>query len=282
MIKIITDSACDIPDDMLAAGEIEMVPLTVRFGEHEFKDRVELPTSEFWKMLAATGLMPQTSAPSPGDFQKAFDDAFANGASGILCITISSGLSATYQSALTAAQAYPQSTPVVVVDTAMASMGEGLIVLKAMDLLPEDITLDEMRTKLLKARSDILLYAVIDSLDFLRQGGRIGGASALLGSMLSIKPIITMRNGKIEPDSKQRTRARALEYIAEKIRGQQIAKLAIVSGNSGDVDMLVSKLKEIQPEITPMVTDLSAIVGSHSGPGTLGICVEVDHDARNT
>ncbi|MHB8262161.1 MAG: DegV family protein [Acidimicrobiales bacterium] len=282
MIKIITDSACDIPDDLLASSKIEMVPLTVRFGEREFKDRVELPTSEFWKTLASTGLMPQTSAPSPGDFHNAFESAFANGASGILCITISSGLSATYQSALTAARTYPQATPVVVIDTAMASMGEGLLVLKAADLLARGFALDNIQAQLLEARNNILLYAVVDSLEFLRQGGRIGGAAALLGSMLSIKPIITVRNGKIEAESKQRTRARALEYIAGKARGQQIAKLVIVNGGSDDVAILVGKLKEIQPEITPMITDLSAIIGSHAGPGTLGICMEIDRDARNT
>ncbi|MCL5886626.1 MAG: DegV family protein [Actinobacteria bacterium] len=274
MIRIVTDSACDIPDELLNSHNIDMVPLTIRFGDQEFKDRTELPTSKFWDMLDTKGVMPQTSAPSPGDFQKAFDTAISQGATGILCLTISSGLSATYQSALTASQGFQDSVPVIIVDTQNVSMGEGILVLKAAELLEQNMDIEEIHRQILDVRSRIHVFAVVDDLEFLRRGGRIGGASAFLGSVLSIKPVVAVKNGRIEPESKQRTRSRAVDYLAGKAGVCKPVKIYVANGKSEDADILLKKLNALDLPMKPVVVDLSAVVGSHVGPGSLGLCME--------
>ncbi len=274
MIKIITDSACDIPDELLGSNNIDMVPLTIRFGNQEFKDRVELSTSKFWDMLDDKGIMPQTSAPSPGDFQQTFDKAVSQGATGILCLTISSGLSATYQSALTASQGFQDSVPVIVVDTQNVSMGEGILVLKAAELVAQKLEIEEVHRQILNSRNDIHVFAVIDDLEFLRRGGRIGGASAFLGSVLSIKPVVVVKNGRIEPESKQRTRTRAVDYLAGKAATCSPIKVYVANGRSEDAGVLVKKLSTLDLPIKPELVELSAVVGSHVGPGSLGLCME--------
>ncbi len=274
MIRIVTDSACDIPDELLSSHNIDMVPLTIRFGDQEFKDRVELPTSKFWDMLSTKGVLPQTSAPSPGDFQKAFDTAISEGATGILCLTISSGLSATYQSAITASQGFQGSVPVIVVDTQSVSMGEGLLVLKAAELLAQNMEIEELHRQILDSRNDIHVLAVVDDLEFLRRGGRIGGASAFLGSVLSIKPVVVVKNGRIEPESKQRTRTRAVDYLAGRAAVCSPIKVYVANGRSEDAEILVKKLSALDLPINPEMVELSAVVGSHVGPGSLGLCME--------
>ncbi|HUO47472.1 MAG TPA: DegV family protein, partial [Acidimicrobiales bacterium] len=242
-IHVVTDSACDLTPEMCDERGIRVVPLTIRFGDEELVDRQELSVKEFWDRVVTGPHMPETAAPAPGAFQQAFLDAAEAGAEGVVCVNLSSGLSATYQSARTAADALGGEIPVRVVDSLSVTMGLGLMVLKAVDLAADGHSLDDIVTELEDVRSRTHVYGVVDSLDFLKRGGRIGGAQALLGSLLSIKPVIDVRNGVVEVESKQRTRARALDYLAGKaIEAGPLDALAMASGVAPDADELAAKL----------------------------------------
>lgn len=273
-IHVVTDSACDLAPDLAAARGIRVVPLTIRFEQEELVDQVELTAKEFWDRVAAGGELPQTAAPSPGAFQQAFLAAAEQGATGVICINLSSGVSATYQSAVAAATAVAGSITVTVVDSRTLTMGTGLLVLAAADLADEGFDLPTIvdRIEAMKLRTHV--YGVIDTLDFLRRGGRIGGAAHLVGSMLSIKPVIEVRNGVVEVESKQRTRARSLAYLAGKANeATPLERLALVNGAAGDVDIVLAAIRQVPSRHELVVSDLGPVVGSHAGPGTIGLCL---------
>ncbi len=207
-IQVVTDSACDLLTTTTEEHDVRVVPLTIRFGPEELVDRDELSGKEFWDRVITGPHMPATAAPSPGAFQAAFLEAHEAGKSAVVCATISSGLSATYQSAVTAAETVADRIPVRVVDTLSVTMGQGLLALAASDMAAAGASLDDIVAALEDMKGRTHVYGVVDSLDYLRRGGRIGGAAKLMGSLLSIKPVIEVREGVVEVESKQRTRAR--------------------------------------------------------------------------
>ena len=279
-IHVVTDSACDLTPELAEARGIRVVPLTIRFGDEELVDQVELSAKEFWDRVITGPDMPQTAAPAPGAFQQAFLAAADQGADGVVCIDLSSGVSATYQSAVAAANAVGDRIPVAVIDSRTVTMGTGLLTLAAADLAATGMPLAELVAEIeaMKARTSV--HGVIDTLDFLRRGGRIGGAARLIGSMLSIKPVIEVRDGVVEVESKQRTRIRSLEYLASKARqAGAIDRIAVVNGAAGDIEVLLGMLDGIESVHDRVVTDLGPVVGSHTGPGTIGLCMVRAADA---
>jgi DegV family protein with EDD domain len=275
-IHVITDSACDLTPEMADERNVRVVPLTIRFGDEELVDRQELSTKEFWDRVVTGPLMPETAAPSPGAFQQAFLDAAEAGAAGVVCVNLSSGLSATYQSARTAADAVSDRVRVQVVDSQSVTMGLGLMVIAATERAEQGASLDEIVAELEDLRARTRVFGVVDSLDFLKRGGRIGGAQALLGSLLSIKPVIEVRNGIVEAESKQRTRSRALDYLASKaLDAGRLERLAIASGVAPDADQLATKLAGADCAHDLVVSDLGPVIGAHAGPGTIGVCFQI-------
>jgi len=274
-IRVVTDSACDLDPALTDERAISVVPLTIRFGDKEFVDREELSTKEFWDRVVTGSVIPETAAPSPGAFAAAFRAAADQGASGVVCVTLSSGVSATYQAATAAASDVADAIPVRVVDSRSLTMGEGLLVLAACDLAAAGRDLDELVAELEDLKDRTRVYGVVDSLDFLRKGGRIGGAARLVGSLLSIKPVIEIRGGVVEVESKQRTRARSLEYLAGKaLQAGPLERLAVANGAAGDIDVVLSLLAGATTEHELVVGDLGPVVGSHAGPGTIGVCFQ--------
>jgi DegV family protein with EDD domain len=275
-IHVITDSACDLTPEMADERNVRVVPLTIRFGDEELVDRQELSTKEFWDRVVTGPHMPETAAPSPGTFQQAFLDAAEAGAEGVLCVNLSSGLSATYQSARTAADAVADRVPVRVVDSQSVTMGLGMMVITATERAAQGANLDEIVTELQDLRTRTRVFGVVDSLDFLKRGGRIGSAQALLGSLLSIKPVIEVRNGIVEAESKQRTRSRALDYLAAKaVDAGRLERLAMASGVAPDADQLASRLAGANSAHDLVVSDLGPVIGAHAGPGTIGVCFQI-------
>jgi DegV family protein with EDD domain len=272
-IQVVTDSACDLSTTTTEEHDVRVVPLTIRFGAEELVDRVELSGKEFWDRVVTGPDMPATAAPSPGAFQQAFLDAHEAGRSGVVCATISSGLSATYQSACTAAEAVADRIPVRVVDTQSVTGGQGLLALAAADLTASGADLDAVAAALEEMKNRTHVFGVVDSLDYLRRGGRIGGAAKLMGSLLSIKPVIEVREGVVEVESKQRTRTRSLQYLANKaIEAGPLERLAATSGMAPDFDQVLELLRKARPEHELVVADLGPVVGSHTGPGSVGVC----------
>jgi DegV family protein with EDD domain len=271
-VRIVTDSASDLSKELAEAHGITVVPLTIRFGEEELVDQRDINPAEFWQRCKSSSVLPETAAPSPGAFQEAFAAAAAAGYDGVVCLTLSSKLSATYQSALAAAETMGD-PEVAVIDTESVTMGEGLLVLIAAESAAAGASVSQIVAETKERLTRIHVYGAIDTLEHLQKGGRIGGAAALLGSLLSIKPVIQVLDGKVEQESKQRTRSRSLEYLADKVRADQpLERLAVCTGAAGDLDVLMAKLEGLEIAPPPVVVDLGPVVGTHAGPGTIGVC----------
>jgi fatty acid kinase fatty acid binding subunit len=274
-ISVVTDGACDLPPEMANERDISVVPLTIRFGSEEYR---ELSTEQFWARVASDQTMPETSAPSPGAFQRAFLDAADKRASGVICVNLSSKLSATYEAAVTAARTVADRIAVQVVDSLSASMGLGLMVMAAADLARAGRTLEDIASELSDMRERTRLFAVIGSLEFLKRGGRIGGAQAFFGSLLSIKPIVQLRGGVVEAESRQRSRRRALEYLASKaLMAGRLERLAMASGSASDSDQLKVLLDSADCAHELVVSNLGPVIGAHAGPNTIGVSFQLAH-----
>ncbi len=271
-IRVVTDSACDLSVKLAAERNLTLVPLNIRFGDEEFVDGKTLSTDGFWARCAASPVLPETSAPSPGAFQEAFVAAADEGHDGVVCITLSAGVSATYQAAVAGAKAVADRIPVRVIDSRSMTMGQGLMVLEAADLAATGATLDEIATRIEYLIPRTRVFGVVDTLEHLEKGGRLGGARALLGSLLSIKPVVTLVDGKVAEESKQRTRGRSMRYLAGKARNAPpLSRLAVSNGAAADIDRFLEMLDGVESEFPLEVTDLGPVVGTHTGPGTIGL-----------
>lgn len=275
-VHIVSDTASDLPPELAEEHGIELVPLTVRFGAEELVDRRDLAPADFWDRLATSPVLPETAAPSPGDFEQAYRRAAEGGAAGVVCVTISSSLSATYEAARLAAEAVSPDVAVRVVDSRAVSLAEGTVALVAARLAAGGKGLDEVAAGAEAMVPRTRTFAALDTLDNLRKGGRIGAAQALLGSMLSIKPVIEVAGGKVEPESKQRTRGKSLRYLADKVRqASPVEDLWVVHGRAPDVDELVALLAEFHPRDQIAVAEIGAVIGTHGGPRVIGVTYTV-------
>ena len=275
-VRIVTDSACDLSPALASAAHVTVVPLTIRFGEEELQDRIELSPEEFWRRCKGAATLPETAAPSPGAFQQAFEAAADDGADAVVCLTLSSGVSATYQSALAGAAGMAGGPPIEVVDTRTLTMGQGLICLAAAEAAEGGATLAEVLAGVHDLLGRTKAFGVVDTLDHLQRGGRIGGAAALLGSLLSIKPVVEVRDGVVEQESKQRTRSRSLQYLIGKARADApLERLAVANGAADDIDVVLKGLADVEVAHELVVVDLGPVVGTHAGPGTIGVCYQL-------
>jgi DegV family protein with EDD domain len=276
-VRIVTDSACDLSDDLADDHGIVVVPLNIRFGEEELVDRRDLTAAEFWRRCAASPTLPETSAPAPGAFQAAYEAARDEGYDAVVCVTISAELSSgTHQAATTAAQTVT-GIDVTVVDTRTVTMAEGLVALAAAEAAAGGADAREVAALAAAVAGRTRVYGAIGTLEHLQRGGRIGAARALLGSMLSIKPVIQVQDGVVAEESKQRTRSRSLQYLADKVRGlAPFERLAVCDGAASDIDAFVAMLEGIEVRRDGiLVVDLGAVVGTHTGPETIGVCCQL-------
>ena len=270
-IRVVTDSACDLSDGQLSELGVGMVPLRVRFGDEELIDREELSTKEFWARNSRGGVLPETSAPSPGAFHHMFGRMAGEGATGVVCVTLSSRLSATIEAARQAASEVGAELPVRVIDSRSVTMGEGLVVVEAAERAATGADLEEVVATAERSVSELKVFGVIDTLENMRRGGRIGNAAAMLGSMLAIKPVIEIRDGIVEVESKQRTRAKSLRYLAAKVRAAgTLSRLAVFGADAPDFDVLLDLLADLTPAHPLLVGDIGPVIGTHAGPGAVG------------
>jgi fatty acid kinase fatty acid binding subunit len=270
-VHIVTDSACDLSDQLVKEHNILVVPLTIRFGDEELEDRRQLSPAEFWERCRGKGALPQTAAPSPGAFQAAYQQAVDEGAEGVLCLTISSKVSGTYASAVTAADTF-EAAPVRVVDTYSLTMGQGLLVIAAAEDAAAGMGLDALVAATEDRIGRTRIYAVIGGLEHLQRGGRIGGARALVGSLLNIKPVIQLKDGEVAEESKQRTRARALAYMTEKVKAAApVERIAVADGACDDFTDVLASMEGIATDHPLLPVELGPVVGTHAGPNTVGV-----------
>ena len=271
-VRIVTDSSCDLPQAMADALGIRIVPLSVRFGDTEYIDRTTITATEFWSKCAASATLPETAAPSPGSFEETYRSLAAEGATSIVVVALSSDLSATMQSAELAARAVAPGIDVRIVDSRNASMGLGLTVLACAELAKTGASADEVVARAQSVIPRTRVFAALDTLDNLKKGGRIGGAKAMLATVMSIKPLISITNGLVEEAGKQRTRSKALAHLVDILRNQEvpIERLAVLNAKCADIDAFIAMVKEVYTgEI--IVGDIGAVIGTHAGQGTIGI-----------
>jgi DegV family protein with EDD domain len=273
-VKIVTDSACDLPQSLVDDFDIAIVSLTVRFGDEEFVDRVDLTPSQFWTRCSSSAVLPETAAPSPGAFGAAFQAALDGQYDEVVCINLSGALSATIQAADAAAKSMPDAT-IEIVDSRTVSMGQGTIVLAAAQAARDGKSATEIATMARELATRTRVHAALDTLENLKKGGRIGAAQSLLGSLLSIKPMIAVVDGVVEPSGKQRTRARALNSLVDIVSAAgAIEGLAVMHAACSDLDDFVGRLAEIY-DGDIVVGDIGAIIGAHAGAGTIGVTFQV-------
>ena len=273
-VAIFTDSASDLDPAEAAAAGIGIVPLLVNFGSQSFKAGVELSTADFWaRMTAPDAPFPTTAASSPGDFKEAYEAAFASGADAIVSVHVAGTLSATIKSAQIARDMLPD-REIHVVDSLGASLAEGILANMAVELAAEGRAAAEI-AEILEARGpDMVLYVALETLEYLRKGGRISGAQAAIGTLLSVKPIIVVKHGVVETGDRVRTRSKARERLIEMICQRPIERLAILHSLSPDVEVFRAELLARIPD-APAVEDVpialvGASIGPHVGPGCVG------------
>ena len=274
-VRIVTDSACDLPDELLDEYGITVVPLSIRFGSEELIDREQLSVGEFWQRCAASEVLPETAAPAPGQFETAYRRLASEGASAVVVVSLSGALSATIQSAELAARGVADEIDVRIVDSRSVTLGLGTMVLAAARAASTGATADAIVELVGDMSARTKVFGALDTLDNLKKGGRIGGAKALLATAPSIKPIIEVVDGVVEQGGKQRTRSKALGFLVDKVAsfGDSVENLAVLHADCDDVDSLVTRLREVHTgEI--VVGRLGPVIGAHAGLGTIGVAFQ--------
>ncbi len=272
-VRVVTDSTADLSKDQARALGISVVPLTVQFGEEVYRDGVDLESAEFFSKLATTKVMPTTAAPAPGLFEETYRQLIREGADGILSIQLSSKLSATYSSAVQGAEPLKdQSVPIEVVDSRSVSGGIAIPVMAAARAAREGKSLAECKTIAEDMLARMNIYAVLDTLEFLQRGGRIGRASLLLGTLLNFKPLLTVKDGEVLPLEKPRTRSKAHERIAQLL--EKLGPIEIVGIAQSDEEIGQQLTTAIRAVYTGPIEHfrLGPVVGTHTGPGTAAVC----------
>jgi len=276
-VAVVTDSASDLPPEAAAAAGISIVPLAVAFGEEQFKAGVDLTTDEFWRrMTAPDAPFPTTAASSPGDFQATYESCFAAGADAIVSVHVAETLSGTLKSARIARDAMAD-REIHLIDSGSASMGVGILALLATRLAAEGVPATEIARTVEERKADVDLYVALDTLEYLKKGGRISGAQAAIGNLLSVKPIITVREGLVHTADKPRTRGKARERTLQLLTARPVEWLAVLYTPPADGasfrDEVVDRLGG---GVDPSKVSLQAVgpsVGPHLGPGCVGAVV---------
>ena len=275
-VRIVTDSACDLPAEVADELGIEIVPLSIRFGDEEFIDREELSVAEFWTRCVNMSTLPETAAPAPGQFEAVYRKLAAEGATGIVVISLSGQLSATIQSAelasLSVIDDADTDLDVRIVDSRTVSMGIGTIAVACARAAAEGASIDDVEALAIDLSDRTRVFAALDTLDNLKKGGRIGGAKAFLATALSIKPIIDVTGGVVAEAGKQRTRSKALAHLVERFKSYdgRVENLAVLHADCSDIDLFVDMLQpHYDGEI--LVGEIGPVIGTHGGRGTIGV-----------
>ena len=277
MIRIITDSTCEAPPEVLHHPSVTVVPLSVVFGQEALRDGIEITREQFWERLPSSNPLPTTSQAAPSDFLGLFE-SFTDAGDDVIAIMISGKLSGTLSSAIIAYESHP-GWAVDVVDSKSVSVGLGLLVQEAVAMIEKGATRTEIVARLLALREQVQMVFVLETLEYLQRGGRIGKAQAFVGTVLKFKPLLGIVEGEVVPLARVRSRAKAMEAARDlllKGSGARGAKVqmalthALAPEEAWTLGASLSKAFE-----TPnfYVSDLGPVLGVHVGPGTIGAAV---------
>ena len=278
-IRIVTDSASDLDGALTEQWGITVVPLIITFGDTQFVDREELTPDDFYRRMAAAEELPMTAAPSPGAFEEAFRALAGEGAGGIVCINLSYELSATGQSARTAVAAVADLIEVRCVDSCSLTSGLGSIVLEAAREAAGGASLDDIEALCGHLAERTRMFGAIDTMENLRKGGRVGGAKAMLGAVLSIKPIVDVSSGRVEEAARTRTRRRSFAWLRDRILADEpVSHLCVGHGAAEDFDDFLALLGEVIDVGRIRTGPIGPVIGTHAGKGVIGITYVVGDD----
>jgi len=273
-VKIVTDSLSDITSNLAQKLGVTVVPLTVSFGRESFLDRVEITTDEFYRRLSQESIFPTTTQPAPGVFVEVYNK-LAKETNEILTIVLSSKLSGTFQSATNAKAIVGDGCRIEVIDSQKVAMSLGLVVIAAAKIAKAGANLDE----LIKAVNGMItrshLIAYFDTLKYLAKGGRIGKAQGFLGSMLSVKPILTIKDGEMAPLTRVRSRAAGIDYLYDYVASlPKIEGLAVEHCTTlDDAERLIERLGALFPKEQIQLSTISPVVGTYAGPNALAVSI---------
>ena len=277
MIRIITDSTCEAPPEVLNHPAVVVIPLSVVFGKNVLRDGIEITREEFWRRLPTSDPLPTTSQAIPADYIGLLKQFTAAGDE-VIIITLSAKLSGTYNSAVIAAESQV-GWPVSVIDSQSISIGLGLMVQQALALVDAGASRAEIVAKLTRMASEIRVIFVLETLEYLQRGGRIGKAQAFVGTLLKFKPLLAIVNGEVVPVARVRSRTKALQAVQETLlaqvgqRGPQV-RLALTQAVASEEAQVVGDLLAASFETArPFIADLGPVIGVHVGPGTVGVAV---------
>ncbi len=277
--KIVADSACDLEENYCKENNIKIVPFSISFDEINYmKEHIDITPKQIFDKLTTDDTVAKTSLPSINDYVEIFESILSEG-SDVLCVTISNKLSGSVQSALNAAQIVMEDYPdreVVVVDSLHATATEGMLVSIAVDMKNKNYSLTEVKNELLLARENANVIFTVDDLSYLVAGGRLSKTAGMVGSVLSVKPIITLEEGLLEAKAKVRGRKKAIDTILsntyEKAKNSENTYISVVSTKQDEEQQnLYNTLVEKYPSAKVSKTQLGATIGAHVGPTALGI-----------
>ena len=281
-IKLVTDSTCDLPSDLARQLDITVIPCNVHFDDEVYKDGVDIGPDEFYARLVTSTSLPKTAQPSVNDFLQVYESLSSQGHD-VLSIHLSAKLSGTLNSATQAREALlsggegpsGQEPRIEIIDSLMTSSGLGLVDVEAARMINGGGTLGEVLEGVQRAMGRTHCYFLLDTLEYLQKGGRIGRATAFLGSLLNIKPILMIKDGEAHPGERARTRDKGLHRLAEIVRGLAPAKaLAIIHSTAPEeADILRERLGDLVPQDEIVMARFSPVVGTYLGPGALGVAV---------
>jgi len=269
-VKIVTDSGADLPEELAKELGISVVPVYVRFGEEVYRDRVTISEDEFYERLTHDPVHPNTTQPGPQDFLEVYQK-LSSDADGIVSIHISGKLSGTYNSALMARDMMEGGCPIEVVDSETLSMSVGLIAIAAAEMAKAGESMEKIVEGVKQAIPKTYLFFLLDTLEYLRRGGRIGKAKALLGSVLNVKPMLTVKDGVLVPAGQVRTRAKGIDKLFEFVKeATDIQDLAVVYNTTPDeAQALAERLGSVFTREKIRIARVGPGLGVHGGPGAM-------------
>jgi DegV family protein with EDD domain len=280
-ISIITDSDSSLPPTIAKDLGIIQVPILIQFGEQSYATGINITDELLFELINQKKILPTTSAPSPNAFHDAYKDAFERGAEHVICICVSSAISATYQAALSAAEMLPEKD-ITVVDSLNLTMAQGFIAIVAAEKVRQGADKAEVLKAIEDTRSKVHVYGILPTLKYLAMGGRMSKLAAGVADTLTIKPILTSRDGKLDLLEKVRTirkaEERLVELAGECTMGKKVERIAMIHVNNvPDAQDLFEKIKaSLQIEITPIMAEFSAGLSVHAGDGMIGFVILTD------
>ncbi len=274
VVKVVTDSTSDLPPQLAKELGITVVPVYLRFGDEVYRDRVDISEDEFYQRLLHDPIHPSTTQPTPQDFVDVYKN-LAQGADGIVSIHVSSKLSGTYNSALHGKEVVEKECPVEVIDSQVVTMGLGQLAIVANTIAESGKSLQQVVEEVKQMIPSIHVFGLLDTLKYLALGGRIGKVQALLGSVLSVKPMLTIKNGELVPAGRIRSRAKGIDMLVDFVKNAvDIQDLAIVYNTAPDeAQALIERIGSIFPKERIRLARLGPALGVHTGPGILFVAL---------